>query len=73
MATLKDRFIPAIVDYEPYEDPEDPGEPSFAEVSLVGTCPEHGFQRVVRESVTPGFDPSTVFWFQCGDVDLERF
>lgn len=70
---LKQRFIPAVIDWEPYLDPEDPDGPSFAPVSMMGTCPDHGFQRVTRELTTPGPDPTTYFKFACGDIDVERF
>ena len=73
MATLKPRFVPAIVDYEPYEDPEEPELPSFAPFSMMGTCEEHGLQKVIFEGVTPGSDPSTYFRFACGHIDIERF
>jgi hypothetical protein len=70
---LKARFVPAIIEWEPYEDPTDPDFPSFAPASMVGNCPTHGFQRVVSEGVTPGPDPSAFYRFQCGDIDVERF
>jgi len=70
---LKARFQPAIIDWEPYEDPTDPGFPAFAPVSMMGTCPDHGFERITAESTTPGPDPSAYFKFQCGAVDVERF
>lgn len=70
---LKARFVPAVIDYEPYEDETDPGFPAFAPVSMVGTCPIHGFQRITAERVTPGSDPTAYFVFQCGDIDGNRF
>ena len=73
MKNLKSRFVPALIEMEPYADPFDPEFPSFGEASMVGTCPTHGFQRVVREGVTPGPDPTVFYTFACGDVDLERF
>lgn len=73
MPQLKARFVPAILDWEPYEDLEDPNLPSFAPFSMVGTCEYHGFQRVTFEGVTGGHDPSQYFKFQCGCVDFARF
>lgn len=70
---LKSRFIPAIIDWEPYEDPEDPQFPSFAPHSMLGQCQHHGLERVTTEGVTPGPDPSCYYKFACGTIDLDRF
>lgn len=67
------RTLSAVTDYEPYEDLNDPGFPAFAPFSMMGTCPEHGFQRVTAEGVTGGSDPTQYFRFACGCVDGERF
>lgn len=71
--TLKARFVPALIDYEPYEDPEDPNEPSFAPYSMMGQCPIHGCERITAEGTTPGFDPTAYYKFACGKIDIERF
>ena len=73
MKNLKRRFVPALIEMESYADSFDPEFPSFGEASMVGICPIYGFQRVVREGVTLGLDPSVYYTFACGDVDVERF
>lgn len=73
MTTLKARFEPALIDHEPYEDPTDPDWPSFAPYSMLGQCPDHGLERITREGVTPGPDPSCYYKFQCRNIDLDRF
>lgn len=64
---------PALIDYEPYADPEDPEFPIMAPYSMLGQCEEHGLERITSEGVTPGFDPTAFFRFACGKVDIDRF
>lgn len=51
MATLKERFHPAVVELEPYADPQlpldHPEQPSFAPYSRLAICEEHGLQKVM--------------------------
>lgn len=63
----------ALIDWVPYPDPEDPTQPTYAPISMMGQCEEHGLERITREKVTPGPDPTAYFTFACGKVDLDRF
>lgn len=71
MTRLKARFqpAPALIDWEPYADPFDPTYPSWAPYSMMGICPVHGLERITRESIGGGSDPTALFHFQCGEID----
>ena len=66
---LKIRFTRALPGWEPYLDPTDPDQPSFAEYSMMGQCPVHGLERIVSEKTVGRADPTAVFFFLCGEAD----
>lgn len=70
---LKRRFYPALTDWMPYEDPDDPEFPSYAEYSMMGTCPQHGLERITDRRVGGGSDPTELYILACGEVDLASF
>lgn len=70
---LKSRFQPAIIEYIPYADPEDPMFPSFGPASMMGQCPAHGLERITEERVGGGSDPTQLYIFQCGTIDPMSF
>jgi hypothetical protein len=72
-ACTRRRTRPALIDYVPFADLDDPTLPDFAPVSLLGQCPEHGLERVTDTHVSGGSDPTQLYLFACGQVDPASF
>jgi hypothetical protein len=72
-ACTRQRTRPALINFVPYEDPADPMFPDYAEVSMLGQCPEHGLERVTDMHVSGGSDPTELYLFACGQVDPASF
>lgn len=65
----------ALVELVPFYNPEwtEEEQPDFAPTSMMGTCPAHGLERITREGVSRGSDPTHLFYFACGEIDPTSF
>lgn len=65
----------ALTDWVPFENPDLPEDeqPDFAQASMMGTCPTHGFEAITTHRPGGGSDPTELFIFACGEVDPGSF